>query len=98
VPRAASSLLALYRGDGLQSAYISSTSSGMSIHRSVLTSCSIRAMGNKGLRSLGPAGSCVPGCRGGFGRFGMSAMTLYHCFGISFSESIIFVSSMGPSR
>src|SRR6187200_104549 len=46
---------------------MSSTSPGMSIHGSVLTSCRISDSGNSGARSAGPTGSCVPGCNGGSG-------------------------------
>src|SRR5512135_1804388 len=76
---------------------MSSTSSGIGIHRSVLTSCRIRSMGKIGLRSSGPTGCLVPGWSGGLGLFGMSAMMLYHFVGISLSDSTIFVCRIAAS-
>src|SRR5262252_1088418 len=55
----------------------------MAICRSGETSCAISAAGNSGARSSGPTGWRVPGWSGGGGGDGRSAMTLYHCRGIS---------------
>ena len=46
------------------------TSSGISIHRSWLTSCAISAWAKIGSRSAGPMGCFVPGCSGGRQRLG----------------------------
>src|SRR5215213_5547372 len=65
---------------------MSSTSPGMSIHSSVLTSCMISDSGNSGARSAGPTGSLVPGCSGGSGcmpAFAIDGMMLNHAVGIS---------------
>ena len=63
------------------------TSSGMSIQRSALTSCSMRFIGKTGARSPGSRGE-PSGLIGGF--ILMSAMMLYHCLGISLSSKKIF--------
>src|SRR5215217_6169973 len=68
---------------------MSSTSPGMSIHSSVLTSCMISDSGNNGARSAGPTGSLVPGCSGGSGcmpAFAIDGMMLNHAVGISSCE------------
>src|ERR1700687_6175742 len=77
---------------------MSRTSSGMSIHRSWLTSCKIKSMGNIGVRSCGPIGCFVAGWSGGLGLFGISAMMLYHLVGISLSERRILVCLMHPPQ
>src|SRR5258708_25647469 len=51
--------------------------------RSADTRCAMSAPGNSGARSAGPTGWRVPGWSGGGGGDGRSAMTLYHCRGIS---------------
>ena len=51
----------------------SRTSSGISIHRSWLTSCSISSSAKIGSRSCGPSGCFVPGCSGGGTGSGRSA-------------------------
>jgi hypothetical protein len=61
---------------GAPQAKTSRTGSGISISRSVDTSCRISSIGNSGARSSGPTGCSVPGCSGG-GRHGRSAMMLY---------------------
>src|SRR6185369_1324975 len=70
---------------------MSRTSSGISIHRSWLTSCLISSIGKSGARSWGPMGWPVPGCSGGGSGVLKSAWMLYHLVGISFSESRYFV-------
>ena len=66
--------------------YTSRTGSGISIQRSVLTSCSMSAIGNSGARSSGPMGCPVPGWSTGGGGSGRSAITLYQDFGIWLSS------------
>src|SRR5512145_261984 len=56
------------------------TSSGIVIHLSVLTSCSMRFIGKTGASMSGLTGF-PSGPRGGF--ILMSARILYHCLGIS---------------
>jgi hypothetical protein len=53
--------------------------------RSVLTSCSMIAIGKSGARSSGVMGLHVPGCNTGSGATGRSATMLYQVFGISVS-------------
>jgi hypothetical protein len=53
-------------------------------------------MGKIAARSSGPMGCFVAGCSGGPGRFGMSAIMLYHLEGISLSDNTIFVSLITP--
>src|SRR5689334_3560986 len=65
----------------------------MSTYRSVVTSCSISAIGNSGARSSGPTGCSVPGCSTGGGGAGRSGITLYHWVGISDSARVILVGS-----
>src|SRR5690348_5267904 len=60
---------------------------------SVVTSCSMRAMGNSGARSSGPTGCSVPGCSTGGGGLGRSGTMLYQLVGISDSDSRILVAS-----
>src|SRR5512141_1102843 len=62
---------------------MSLTASGIGISRCADTSCSIKGMGNSGVRSSGLTGLPVPGWSTAAGGFGMSAMTLYQVFGIS---------------
>ena len=76
-------------GVGRQSLYTSRTSSGISTHLSVLTSCMMSAMGKSGARASGPMGCLVPGCSGGSGLLGMSCTMLYHFSGISCSVKTI---------
>src|SRR4051812_5607827 len=73
---------------------MSSTSSGMSTHRSVETSWRMSAIGKSGARSSGPIGWPVPGCSGGCAGLGMSAAMLYQRRGSSGSGGTIFVSSL----
>src|SRR5450830_1444216 len=54
---------------------------GISMYRSVATSCSMSAIGNSGARSGGVSGSCVPGFRCGGSGSGKSALRLYQCVG-----------------
>ncbi len=56
----------------------------MSIHRFVLTSCSIRFIGNTGVSMSGDTG-LPSGPSGGSGGVGRSAARLYHCRGMSLS-------------
>src|SRR5690606_516533 len=67
-------------------------SSGMSIQRCALISCSMRAIGNSGARSSGRTGCLVTGCSGGRRGVLKSAAMLYHCRGMSRSANTIFVS------
>src|ERR1035437_3221767 len=69
---------------------MSRTGSGISIHRSVETSCMITAIGNSGAKSLGPIGCPVPGCSTAGGGTGRSAAMLYQAFGIRSSPSTYF--------
>ena len=55
----------------------------MSTYRSLVTSCSISAIGNSGARSSGPTGCPVPGCSTGGGGAGRSAAMLYQRVGMS---------------
>src|ERR1700722_9548957 len=68
--------------------------------RSPETSCAISAFGNNGARSSGPTGCRVPGCSGGGGGDGRSAMMLYHCRGISDScrRYLTWLSMERPQR
>ena len=72
---------------------MSRTSSGMSIQRLVLTSCSMRFIGKTGASISGPMG-LPSGPRGGSIGVGRSAARLYHCRGISLSLRRIFTFSM----
>ena len=72
---------------------MSSTSSGIAISGSSLTSCRISSIGKSGARSSGPTGCPVPGCSTGCVGFGMSARTLYQRRGSSDSASRYFVCS-----
>lgn len=45
------------------------------------TSCIIKLIGNKGAKSLGPAGCLVAGCKGGGGGLGKSEFILYQNLG-----------------
>ncbi|MBA7655741.1 hypothetical protein ES703_63650 [subsurface metagenome] len=65
----------------------------MSIQRSVLTSCIMSSIGNRGARSSGVTGFPVPGCKIGGSGSGKSARILYQCLGISFSSRVNFVLS-----
>ena len=75
------------RATGARSCRRRCTPPGMSTYCSVVTSCSISAIGNSGARSSGPTGSRVPGCSGGGGGSGRSGTMLYHCVGIWVSSS-----------
>src|SRR5688572_14468213 len=66
---------------------MSSTSSGIGISGSSLTSWRMSSIGNKGARSSGPTGSPVPGCSTGCGGLGMSARMLYQRRGSCDSSS-----------
>ncbi len=70
---------------------MSRTGSGISMCRSVETSCAISAIGKSGARSSGPIGWCVPGCNGGASGSGRSAAMLYHEVGMRSSSSKYFV-------
>src|SRR6185369_12870868 len=70
---------------------MSRTWSGISIHRSRLTSCLISSIGKRGARSWGPMGSPVPGCSGGASGVSRSAWMLYHLVGMSLSSRTILV-------
>src|SRR5512140_3269061 len=65
----------------------------MSIQRWVLTSCSIRFIGNTGASISGLTGAPLGPSGGNIG-VGRSAARLYHLRGISFSESRIFTLSI----
>ena len=78
-------------GVGLQIEYIFLTSSGIVTHLSVVTSCLIKASGNRGASASGPKGCMVPGFKGGNGLLGISAMILYQFSGISLSSKFIFL-------
>ena len=80
----------LIRGEGRQMEYISLTSSGISIQRLGLISCSRSPMGKIAASFSGAIGSLVPGSKGGCMPFGISGQILYHCLGISSSRRIIF--------
>ena len=90
--------MALNSGVGLQMLSTSRTSSGIGIHRSVLTSCIMRDIGKIGARSSGLAGCLVAGCSGGGGGSSRSATTLYHCRGISLglSKNCLSFMSLSP--
>ena len=51
-------------------------------------------MGNKGAKSSGPAGCLVPGCKGGGGGLGKSALILYQNFGALFYSSKYLIESL----
>src|SRR3990172_2464379 len=59
----------------------------MSVQRSALTSCSMRAMGRGGASAPGRVGGWVAGWGGGGRGVGRSAWILYHRRGRSFSSS-----------
>src|SRR5256714_13059237 len=80
-------------GDGRQRLYTSRTSSGISTSGSVATSCWISPIGKIGVRSGGPAGSCVAGLSGGLGSPGRSGIRLTQCVGISDSGSMYLTAS-----
>jgi len=65
---------------------MSRTGPGISISRSALTSCSIKAIGNSGARSSGPTGFIVPGCSTAGSGTGRSAAMLYQRFGMRVSS------------
>src|SRR5581483_7797502 len=90
---ARSSRCARKSGVGRQRLRMPSTSSGIGISGSSLTSWRISAIGKSGARSSGPTGCPVPGCRIGCIGFGMSARTLYQRLGRSDSASRNFVCS-----
>ena len=77
---------------------MSSTSSGIAISGSSLTSWRISSIGKSGARSSGPTGCPVPGCRIGSIGFGMSARTLYQCRGSADSSSRNFVCAIGAEH
>ena len=74
-------------GVGRHCRYTSRTGSGISISRSVETSCMMSDIGNSGARSSGPTGFIVPGCSTGGGGDGRSATRLYQTFGMRVSSS-----------
>src|SRR5947199_270145 len=76
---------------------MSSTSSGIAISGSSLTSWGISSIGKSGARSSGPTGCPVPGCRIGCIGFGMSERTLYQRLGSSDSASRNLVCSTARS-
>ena len=100
VCRAFSRRRARYSGLGRHCRYASRTGSGMSISRSVETSCMISDIGKSGARSSVPTGLSVPGCRTGGGGEGRSAVRLYQHFGNRVSSSTAYLTSwfmMAPS-
>src|SRR4030066_990746 len=96
VPRNFSKEYALCRGVGLHIRYFSKTSSGILIHLSELTSCSIRFIGNTGASMSGVIGCPVPGLSGGGRGFGRSAINFLPCFGIFFSGGTFFFFFLSP--
>src|SRR5213076_2660255 len=77
---------------------MSRIASGISIHRSWLTSCLMSSIGKSGARSAGPIGWPVPGWRGGGSGVLKSAWMLYHFVGMSFSSRRNFVAFLSLDR